>query len=360
MFRDETLLTSPEAGLVNSVAASGSKVGKNTVLTEIWSNGNTDGLEERQTKLDLINRTVSVLESGLLPTGTPLSHAEGYRNDASATLTEIRMAIREGRWEALAELEDELLISLNRYGALTGKADAITEALKKAKAERNELLVGTKNELINSESSAYYYGLSEVDGYETVFTERALEGLNADTFASLKAAEPNTGDGFVAGKLCYDYTWYVAVEFSDACSDLFTIGGIYEVCFPENDGATMELICEKLLQNENGATVAVLRSDVTPSDFRFLRTQRAEITVGTLEGIYIPRQAYVSQNGVDGVYVFEESTVRFRRIRISYVGDGYLIAYLTDETPDHDIPYLGLNDLMIMSGRKLYDGKVYR
>ena len=122
----------------------------------------------------------------------------------------------------------------------------------------------------------------------------------------------------------------------------------------------MEMICEKLLQNENGATVAVLRSDVTPSDFRFLRTQRAEITVGSMEGIYIPRQAYVSQDGVDGVYVFDESTVRFRRIKISYVGDGYLIASLVDDDPNHEIAYLGLNDLMIMSGRKLYDGKVYR
>lgn len=360
LFRDETLLTSHEAGLVNSVAVSGSKVGKNTVLTEVWSDGSVDGLGERQTKLDLINRTVSVLESGILPSGTPLSNAEGYRNDAATTVTEIRRAIRDGNWEALSKLEDELLISLNRYGALTGKADAINEVLERAKAERDAMLVGNKTELINSESSAYYYGLSEVDGYETVFTETALSELSAESFAMLKASEPKTGDGFVAGKLCYGYSWHVAVEFSDACEDLFLIGGFYQVSFPENDGATVEMICERLLQNDNGGTVAVLRSDVTPSDFRFLRSQRAEITVGYMEGIYIPKQAYVSLDGVDGVYVFDESTVRFRRISISYVGDGYLIASLVDGDPDHEIPYLGLNDLMILSGRKLYDGKVYR
>ncbi len=359
LFRDETLLTVPEAGLVNSVAVSGSKVGKNTILTEVWSDGNTDGLADRQMQLDLMNRTVAVLESGLLPTGTPLSHAEGYRNEASATLTDIRMAIREGKWDALAELEDELLISLNRYGALTGKADAIAQALETARAERDALLVGTKTDLRNAESSAYYYGFSEVDGYETVFTQDALNQLDAESFAALKAEKPSTGDEFVVGKLCYGYTWRVAVEFSDACNELFEIGGIYEVRFPENDGATMEMICERILQNGEGATVAVLRSDVTPSDFRFLRTQRAEITVGALEGIYIPRQAYVVQNGIDGVYVFEDSTVRFRRIRISYEGDGYLIASLTNDDPDHEIAYLGLNDLMITSGRKLYDGKVY-
>lgn len=360
LFRDETLLTAPEAGLVNSVAASGSKVGKNTVLTEVWSNGITDGLGEKQAKLDLINRTVSVLESGILPAGTPLSRAEGYREDASAALTEIRMAIRDGKWDALAELEDELLISLNRYGALTGKADAIAEALEQARGERDALLVGTRTELKNTESSAYYYGASEVDGYETVFTEAALENLDAVSFAAIKSAAPETSENFVVGKLCYGYTWHVAVEFSDDCRDLFSVGGIYEVSFPENDGATMELICERLLENGQDGTVAVLRSDVTPSDFHFLRSQRAEITVGSLEGIYIPAKAYVSQNGVDGVYIFEESTVRFRRIRILYAGDGYLIASLADDEPDHGTPYLALNDLMITSGKKLYDGKVYR
>ena len=121
----------------------------------------------------------------------------------------------------------------------------------------------------------------------------------------------------------------------------------------------MELTCEKLLENGNGGTVAVLRSDVTPADFRYLRSQKAEITVGSIEGIYVPAQSYVSQNGVDGVYVFEESTVRFRRIRILYEGDGYLIAALTDDEPDSETAYLGMNDLMITSGKKLYDGKVY-
>ena len=360
LFRDETLLTSPNAGLVNSVAVNGSKVGKNTVLTEVWADGSTQNLEERQTKLDLINRTVAVLESGILPTGTPLSRAEGYRNEATATLTEIRRAIREGKWEALAELEDELLISLNRYGALTGKADAINRALERARAERDSLLVRTKTELKNTDSSAYYYGLSEVDGYETIFTEAALGELTAESFSALKEATPNSGDVFVAGKLCYGYTWHVAVEFSDSCLDLFSEGDLYEVSFPDNNGATMEMICERILQSEDGSTIAVLRSDVTPSDFRFLRMQRAEIIVGSMEGIYIPRQAYVSQDGMDGVYIFEESTVRFRRIRISYIGDGYLIASLEDDDPNHETAYLGLNDLMIMSGKKLYDGKVYR
>ena len=201
--------------------------------------------------------------------------------------------------------------------------------------------------------------MSEVDGYEEVFTEAALSSLTADSFAYLKQAEPSAGETFVVGKLCHGYSWRVAVEFSDDCTDLLTANGTYTVRFPENEGVELEMVCERLLDNGNGGTVAVLRSDVTPSDFRYLRTQKAEITVGSMDGLYIPRQSYVVQNGMDGVYVFEDSTVRFRRIDVIYEGEGYLIADLQDGEPQNPVAYLDLNDLMITSGKKLYDGKVY-
>lgn len=359
LFRDETLLTVPEAGLVNSVAVSGSKVGKNTILTEVWTSSSSKNLEELQTRLDDVNRTISILEASLLPEGTPLSKAEGYHAEALSAITALQMAIREGDWSRVSEIESQLLIDLNRYGGLTSGDEGIRQTLESAKAERDGLLTGEKQVLTNTESSAYYYGLSGVDGYETVFTETALESLTAESFAALKNAKPNESESFVVGKLCYGYSWRVAVEFSESCEDLFTAGEIYTVCFPENDGLELELTCERLMDNGTGGTVAVMRSDVTPSGFRYLRLQKAEITVGSLDGIYIPQQSYVLQDGMDGVYVFEESTVRFRRIHILYEGDGYLIANMTDGDPDHPIDYLHLNDLMITSGKKLYDGKVY-
>ena len=359
LFRDETVLTVPQAGLVNSLADGGVKVGKNAALTEVWVGESEELLDEKQARLDLINRTVDVLEASVLPTGTPVSKAEGYRAQASNELSKIRMAIREGDLSALSEMEDKLLVSLNRYGALTGDADAIVNALEAARSERDALLKGEKTVLYNTASSAYYYRQSEVDGYESIFTEQALEELTAESFAELKHATPDTGEGHAVGKLCYGYSWRVAVDFSQSCEGLFVIGQTYSVSFPENNGMKLELICERLLGNGEGGTVAVLRSDVTPLAFRYLRVQSAEITVGSTEGIYVPRGAYVSLDGLDGVYVFDDGTVRFKRILVIYQDDGYLIADLEDNAPEHEVTYLSLNDLMITSGKNLYDGKVY-
>ena len=96
---------------------------------------------------------------------------------------------------------------------------------------------------------------------------------------------------------------------------------------------------------------------VNPNDFLFYRCQTVEITVGESEGFYIPETALVTQNGVDGVYVFEESTVRFRRAELIWRGDGYAIAKLPGEGSATE---LHENDILIVSGKDLYEGKVYR
>lgn len=379
LFRDEVLLTSPREGLVNTVAVSGEKVGKNDVLTEVWTGAATEQLEREQLKLDALNRTVRTLEASLPPEGETVTLAESYRAAAKQTLSSIQAAVRSGNLSLLSEMEQELLVTLNRYGALTGEAEALQEALRQARADRDAMLTGERSVLTNTVSSAYYYALSEVDGYEEQFTHQALVNLTAASFRELKGGgDPNDGyfngdhsnggdtigedsggEGFVVGKLCYGYSWHLAVEFSDG-GELFEEGVSYTVRFPENNGMELELICERLLEEEGAETVVILRSDVTPAAFRYLRSQTVEITVGSMDGIYIPEQALVMRDGTSGVYVFEDSTVRFRRIRVLYTGDGYLIAAAEDDSPENGIAYLALNDLMVTSGKNLYDGKVYQ
>lgn len=361
LFRDETLLTVPQAGLVNSIAKSGEKVGKNATLAEVWVGTPEEDLASLQSRLDSINRTVEVLENSLLPPGSSVSQADGYRSEAMDNLLQIRLAIREGNWSLIGGLEDGMLTALNRYGALTGSEEDLEAALNAAEQERQSLLTGTKTTLTNQISSAYYYDHTEVDGYETLFTAQALQNLTAESFAELKSAAPTAPEGqFVVGKLCSDYSWYLAVDFPDGAGELFEQGVLYRFGFPESDGMELTLTCERVLTGTDGGTVAVFRSDVTPLGFHYLRSQRVEITVGSSNGFYIPQQAYITQNGLPGVYIFEESTVQFRRIEVLYEGDGYLIAAGEDPDPEHDVPYLALNDLMITSGRNLYDGKVYQ
>lgn len=363
LFRDETLLTVPREGLVNSLAQSGTKVGRNTDLLQVCYPAElTDSaaLSAAQTKLDALNRQISVLERSLLPAGDKLSAASGYRAEAMDRLAEIRAAIRDGNWSGVGEAEEEMLVALNRYESLLSSEDGVRQALAELSAERDALLGGESLTVVNESSSGYYYDRTTVDGLETVFTTAALADLTADRFEELKNTAPTGPEvGVAAGKICYGYQWYLAISLPEDMGAGLEADTAYTVRFPENRNRELRLVCTDLKPAQNGV-IAVFRSDVTPADFVFLRCQTVELTVGERSGFYIPEQAVVRLNGETGVYIFDSGTVRFRRVAASAVRDGYLIVSVEDPEPEKETVYIRLNDLMILSGNNLYDGKVYK
>ena len=169
--------------------------------------------------------------------------------------------------------------------------------------------------------------------------------------------EIDLGDGFAVGKMVYGSRWYLAIPFDGSCAAFFEADARYDFRFPENRGRELRMLCERITQGADGRILAVFSTDEIPTDFTYLRTQQVEITVGSYTGYHVPEAAMREQNGVEGVYIFEESTVRFRRVEILYRGDGYCIVA---EQGERGEDYLALNDMMITSGEDLYEGRVYR
>ena len=61
-------------------------------------------------------------------------------------------------------------------------------------------------------------------------------------------------------------------------------------------------------------------------------------------------------DGFRGVYVLRGSVVYFRRIEIVYEGNDY---YLVKEgLESEDVSYLQVNDLIILNGKNMFDGRV--
>ena len=360
LFRDETLLTVPREGLVNTTATSGTKVGRNTELFRVWYPSDAEDLTGAQRKLDALNRQISLLQKSLLPTGSKLSDAAGYRSDAMTRLSDIRAEIRSGNWVGVGDAEDEMLVALNRYGSLLSTEDGIRTALEQLTAERDGMLTGESRTVWNDSASGYYYARETVDGLEERFSVTALETLTGEGFAELRNAEPPVRDSFVAGKICYDYRWYLALTLPAEMGGALEVDTTYTVRFPENQNRELNLVCTDLRDAGSGTVLVILRSDVTPAGFSFRRCQTVELTTGESNGLYIPEQAVVTLGGATGVYVFDSGTVVFRRIATAVEREGYLLALCEDPDPENSIPYVKLNDLMVLSGKNLYDGKVYR
>lgn len=358
LFRNEEILTTQEVGLVDTLVENGVKVGKNVPVANVWtSDMQGDALTTAQIRLDRINRTMRILEKSELKAGTPLSEANKYRAEFTAIYQEISEAADEGNFDRLSVLEEKLLIALNRYVSLVGKNDETDAYLQSLADEKQSMLAGATATVVKSDlSSGLFYDIGYVDGYESAFTPQALEDLTLESLAALTESDPAFPAGQTVGKLVYGYEWYLAMELAPSAAVRFRTGDTYRFNFPENGDATASLTLTKMVVGAD-SVLAVFLCESHPNDFLFYRCQTVEIIVGESEGFYIPETALVTQNGVIGVYIFEESTVRFRRADPIWRGDGYVIAALPGED---SMTELRENDILIVSGKNLYEGKVYR
>ncbi len=358
LFRNEEVLTATTEGLVDPLVENGTKVGKNVSVAKVWSTDKSgDALAAAQLQLSRINRSIRILEESQLKAGTPLSEANKYRAEYTALYREISAATEEGKLDQLPVLEEKLLIALNRYVSLIGDTDETRAHLQSLRQEKETLIGAASATEIKSEtSSGLFYESRYVDGFEGTFSIAALEELTPEGLHTLVESTPTLPKGQTVGKLVYGYEWYLALELSPSVAAGFGVGREYRFTFPENDDATAMLTLEKTVVGE-GSVLAVFRCESHPNDFLFYRKQTVEITVGETEGFYIPETALVSENGIMGVYVFEESTVRFRQAHIIWMGEGYAIAKLPGEG---SLTELQENDILIVSGNDLYEGKVYR
>lgn len=357
LFRNEEVLTTENAGLVDALVENGTKVGKNVSVAKVWSvSQNGDALASAQLRLTRINRSIRILENSQIKPGTPLSEANKYRAEYTALYREISAAAESGNLDKIPVLEEKLLIALNRYVSLVGETDQTKAHLQSLQEEKQELIgSATATEVKSETSSGLFYDNGYVDGFESLFTAKALETLTPDALHALAESTPTTPEGQTVGKLVYGYEWYLALELPLSAAADFRVGREYRFTFPENDDAEATLVLTNKVVGSD-TVLAVFVCESHPSDFLFYRKQTVEIAVGENEGFYIPETALVTKDGMTGVYVFEESTVRFRRADLIWRGDGYAIAAL----PGESLTTLQENDILIVSGKDLYEGKVYR
>lgn len=364
LFRDEQVLYTEETGLVDVLAENGSKVKKNKAVARFYPMElDAETMESRQMGLEEITRYLHILEESQLPAGTPVSDANGFRDEALAAYRSLRTSIDRGDFDGITGISNELLIQLNRYMVLSGKTEELSDILDTLRREKARFLTGEGKEIRDTDparTSGTFYDRTYVDGYESIFNMEALDTLTPESFSALEESAPQRAGTVTVGKLVYGYSWHLAMSLSNHVAQSFAEGGTYSFSFPENDGRTLTLTLVTRAEGET-ETMLVFRSDSTPAGFDYHRVQRVEITVSKTEGFYVPESALQTRT-VDGeeqvgVYVFENSIVRFRRIEVLYRGDGYCIAVLPDAS---EITELREGDILITSGRNLYDGKGYQ
>lgn len=355
IFRDETVLYSDHGGVVNYLCNDGAKVLGGQALAEVSQKGT---VYDRQS-VSQIDRQMAILEQSMdrSVSSVDISAQSQAMDDQYYILSRM---IASGETGELSLQIEKMLVALNRFGVMTEETSAVSVTYQ-ALTEKKAAMLANAGDAVTEQAPAGGYFYVGVDGYETVFTEQALESLTADGYYELldAPASTNVSEGQTAyGKLASDSTWGFVMEIPFQSADYFEKEQTYLVQFTENNGIALPMTLMRMIGvAERGTVLLVLSCDRLPRDFDFHRCQSVRIETSRVSGIYVPRRAVEHKGDDMGVYILRGSVVQFRHIDVVYEGrDYFLVSAPSDPAPG--MIYLAENDLVIVGGQNLFDGRI--
>lgn len=382
ILRQEKVLYSSTVGVANYLVSDGAKVAVGDELADVYKSSAGDQRE----RIDEIDRRIKVLEE-VESRAKYLSASDVNRIDKE--IAELVLAARvesaENDMSAATAIADEILLLMNLRKIITGQVESYASELAALRSERESVVASLSDiaETVKSDASAYYF--HTVDGYEGGFAFDDIESLTLDDLRAMAEKLPEPLTGKETGKIVYDYKWYVAMPTDEASAAYFTVGRSYEIDFGA-DGQTVTMTLFSIVADESAATedaFLIFTSQNMPENFEYTRFQPVTIKVRTYEGYRVPlsavRVVYYGEYAVEGVYVLYGNTVVFRRIDPILTRDGYVLCRPEDtsETDDgyvdfpllkepeteplkeyENIPFLALYDLVVVSAKGMYDGKI--
>lgn len=353
VFRDETLVSSSFGGAVDYVAYDGEKVAADQTVAYVYESGNSENVTDR---IKVIDRDIAVIKAAL-GSKDKLSDLPALNASLSEMHTDVMKKLAGGDFRGLRETIDSLTSEMDKVSSVTGKADMLRQTLLTLEEERNGIIAaGGDKEEIKIDKTGYFY--SGVDGYEGVFTKAVADEIEADDFEEFVGSEPALTEAI--GKMTFDTEWRFAAMLEASDAESFAEGETYELVFTGNGDVVFPLTLMRKSQNTSeDRALLVFYCDRAPSSFSFERFQSVEAVIERVSGITVPRTAVRRSGGELYVYILNGSVVLERRIKVIYEGDEYYTAEngaFVDA--EGGVPYLKANDVLILDGNNLFDGRI--
>ncbi len=385
ILRREQVLYSNSEGVVNYLVRDGEKVAVGDEVADVYKSG-SGNIRERIEVIDSKIESLERVENSVKYLA--VSDVGNIDDIIKELVVSASRDAAENSFSSVGSVADELLFRMNLRQLLTGEKDSFADELAALKAERAAAVAELTDvsDTVKTNVSAYYF--YEVDGYETAFSFDDISSLTYSDVTSMISASPTLLSGKEAGKLVLDYKWYVLLPTDAATSTYFTVGNSYELNFSAS-GTEISMKLERVISDTDVSSDGVglvFSSEIMPDGFDYTRMQPVSVNVKKYEGYKLPLSAVrlVDYDGttVEGVYILYGNTVRFRRIETILSQDGYVLCAPYESLTDDDdgiyqfpiigeteteapetavyetIPFLDLYDLVIISAKELYDGKI--
>ncbi len=354
VFRDETVLYSQNSGVADYFKADGSKVSVGEALADVSENGTNNA----KSMVQYFDNRIAILEQSVDSRKT-LADLPEINESISDAYYSLAKSLASGDTGSIAAQTDKLLLNMNCHSLLTDENTPVDNTFEKMKVQREGILNGSGNSITEyATDSGYFY--SYADGFEEYFTSNAADTLTAKDFYALTEDIKTNSIALSKsyGKLASNSEWRFVIKMTAVASEYFKENKVYNLDFIENGNVTIPMtLTQKVEDDVYGGSLLVFYANRLPDEFVFDRCQSVSVEVSSFSGIYVPKSAIHKMGGEYCVYVLRGSVVKLRRIDIVYEATDY---YLSNPNTVYDTgaAYLGANELLIIQGSNLFDGRI--
>lgn len=378
IFREETVVSVPGTSyLISYPQSDGAKLGLRQTVAELYAvYAPTQEQMVVQRALSTLDEQIRVTKQASQGRNDTLAQLVAIRADTMEQLREMRiLSTGQTSFQQLRTVENELLVRLQREEALLSSSVTAQTQQQTLTAQRSALLGGwlpsaTLTVDQYAEQSGCFYYADRVDGFEEIFDRSLLSDMTVATYdafmARARTQGPQTYDGStVVGKLCFGSQWSITLPVSAEVGESLEVGDTYEVSF-DATGESVSMTLDRIIPSvADERAILVLSALQMPASFSCARFCNVSLTLSTVEGYRVPETALTEWEGETGVFILDGGRVSFRAVKIDYTGDGYVLVHIPSEEEkeadtegfydrDH---YLRVRDVLITSGKNLYDGK---
>ena len=342
IIRQETLIQSDEK-YVSTIVENGQMVSAGEPIAVIYSGEEALSRAAKIRELELEKQYISSVLDGQA-SAESLSDRDSSIKDAL-----ISLAASSARHDT-----DSLTTSSVNLSSLVIENTQIhtTEVdLNLVSAELDRLRQSALSD--TSEITVSFPGLFSAapDGYEYV-TPDMLSGLTPSALSELEASAHELSDD-VRGKIASSFEWFYAASVSESDSKRIEAGDTVSLDFGRYCSSSLSAKVISISSAQNGECAVVFRCTQAISEMLAVRRASAEIIFDSHEGIRVPKQAVLSDEGGPYVYTLTGLQAEKKYISVVWEADEYFLAAVGTKADS-----LRAGNDIILTTKGVYDGKI--
>ncbi len=349
IIRNETYVTAKADGVLHFVTEDGSRVAKDGVIANIYSNANAS---ITVSQIDVLKSQIADIEDVLSYNDIEAANLELINAKISESLGDFIFEGASGNFNNAENLSKELLAANNRKQVALGVATGLTERLESLKSQLTKLenSLPTVKGSISAAQSGYF--VSKTDGYEKAFPSDDLSQITPEFLSSV---EPKEKGKNVIGKIVSDYEWYIATVLPLNDSLKYKEDQELKLVTTIKSSPTLSVTVKQInISEETENAVIIFACNDMNSELATIRTASMTVVDKEYSGLRIPKKALRVVDSQKGVYVQSGMQVNFVPVQIVYRQDDYIICEKKNENGN----FLKLYDKVVVKGKNLYDGKI--